>query len=465
MSKIINVIKYEGDNNTFIWKHPCEDFYTSSQLIVHESQEAIFFLNGQALDVFGPEGSPHTLKTQNIPLLTKFVGKFIGEETLFHSEVYFINKTVQMAIKWGTPELVNFIDPVYGVPLKIGASGEMNLEVKDSKKLLLKLVGTTNGIAWGEENNKFTKSLQNSFRALIATSVKTYLATAIRNKGINILEIDEHLEELSGELRKKIISGFEEYGLTIPQFYISTINLPENDLNFKRIRELHTINLQTQMAKAEGIVRTAQAESQAGVVAAERKITMEQQITETEIAKKEAERLLIDAQAKAEAVKYAGYAEAEVMRSKGYTQKDIFQTDIQKTYAESIGKMGGSSGSGVVNDIVGLSVGLAAVGQITPKINGIINGISDEEKTKPSTITCPNCRKEVPLGAKFCMECGKVIELFFDDDTICPNCGKKTKNGKFCMECGKPLKKKCSKCGAELVSEAKFCPECGEKIV
>ena len=40
---IVDIIKYEGDNNTFIWKHPCEDFNTTTQLIVHESQEAVFF--------------------------------------------------------------------------------------------------------------------------------------------------------------------------------------------------------------------------------------------------------------------------------------------------------------------------------------------------------------------------------------------------------------------------------------
>ena len=61
MAAIASVIKYEGDNSTFIWKHPCEDFNTSSQLIVHESQEAILFLNGQALDLFGP--GRHTLET------------------------------------------------------------------------------------------------------------------------------------------------------------------------------------------------------------------------------------------------------------------------------------------------------------------------------------------------------------------------------------------------------------------
>ena len=51
---LAQIIKYEGDNKTFVWKHPIEDFNTSSQLIVHESQEALFFSNGQACDLFGP---------------------------------------------------------------------------------------------------------------------------------------------------------------------------------------------------------------------------------------------------------------------------------------------------------------------------------------------------------------------------------------------------------------------------
>jgi hypothetical protein len=67
-----------------------------------------------------------------------------------------------------------------GIPLEIGASGEMNLAVSDSRKLLLKLVGTMDGIAWGETGKGFTKSLQNVFRPLISTAVKTYLPGAIK---------------------------------------------------------------------------------------------------------------------------------------------------------------------------------------------------------------------------------------------------------------------------------------------
>ncbi|NLC26364.1 MAG: SPFH domain-containing protein, partial [Fastidiosipila sp.] len=100
MARIADVLKYEGDNSTFIWKHPIEDFNTTTQLIVHESQEAIFFLNGQALDLFGP--GRHTLETQNIPLIRKYLNKPTGDETPFHCEVYFINMVQQMAIRWGT---------------------------------------------------------------------------------------------------------------------------------------------------------------------------------------------------------------------------------------------------------------------------------------------------------------------------------------------------------------------------
>lgn len=117
MAQIAEIIKYEGDNGTFIWKHPCEDFNTTTQLIVHESQEAVFFMNGQALDLFG--SGRYTLETQNIPLLRKFANIPTGGQTPFHCEVYFINKTEQMAIKWGTDSKVQYVEPTYKFPLSM----------------------------------------------------------------------------------------------------------------------------------------------------------------------------------------------------------------------------------------------------------------------------------------------------------------------------------------------------------
>ena len=257
---LASIIKYEGDNDTLVWKHPIEDFNWGSQLIVHESQEAIFFRDGQALDLFG--AGRYTLETQQLPLLEKLYKLSTDMEGTFHSEVYFINKVVQTAIKWGTPEKVRFIDPLTGVPLELGASGELNLMVADSRKLLLKLVGTMRGIAWGDGEG-MTKSLQASFRPLIANAVKTNLSAVIKDNAIDILEVDEKLDLISSTLRDKLLPGFEEYGLTIPQLYVTNVVLPENDPNFKRIRELHTITLQTRVYQAEATVKAAQAQSEA----------------------------------------------------------------------------------------------------------------------------------------------------------------------------------------------------------
>lgn len=98
---IQEVIKYEGDNSTLIYKHPAEDFNTLSQLIVHESQEAVFFSDGQALDSF--KAGRYTLETKNIPLISKIRNLVSGGVSPFHVEVYFINLATMMDIAWGTP--------------------------------------------------------------------------------------------------------------------------------------------------------------------------------------------------------------------------------------------------------------------------------------------------------------------------------------------------------------------------
>lgn len=480
------LIKYEGDNSTFIWKYPNEDFNCMTELVVHESQEAIFFANGQAADTF--TAGRYKLDAENIPILTKLLNIVTGV-SVFHCEVYFINKTVQMAVKWGTDSKVRFIEPTLGVPVELGASGEMNLAVSDGRKMLINLVGTMKGIAWGNDGVGFTKSLQASFRPLITTAVKSNLSAAIKQKNIDIVEVDEHLTELSDALKEKIVPGFEEYGLTIPQFYLTTIVLPEEDPNFRRLRELHTITLQKRMAQAEAEVRTTQAESRASymtaeaeaeakIKAAQRGAILEGQTTETEIARREAERKLIQAQAEAQAAQMAGMAEAAVMQAKGYNQKDVLQADVQKAYAEGIGNMGpaisSGGGSSVMGDMLGLGVGMAAMKAMAPQVGEMMNGFNingvnvndgaDTKQTSSDTMECPNCGHILPANAKFCLECGTKIEQLAPNEMICPHCGKKTPKGKFCIECGQPLANRCPNCGAEVPQGGKFCLECGTKL-
>ena len=480
---LASIIKYEGDNETLVWKHPIEDFNYGSQLIVHESQEAIFFRDGQALDLFG--AGRYTLETQQLPLLEKVYKLPTDTEGTFHSEVYFINKAVQMAIKWGTPEKVRFIDPLTGVPLELGASGELNLMVSDSRKLLLKLVGTMKGIAWDDS----AKSLQSSFRPLITTAVKANLSSVIKDNAIDLLEVDEKLELISEHLREKLLPGFEEYGLTIPQFYVTHVVLPEDDPNFKRIRELHTITLQTRTYQAEATVltakaqseaqyRTAQEQSKAAIEAARRGAVLEQQTTETEIARREAERRVIAAQAEAQAQRMAGLTEAEIMAAKGYNQKDVLQAEVQKAYAEGIGNMGpaisaGGGGSGILGDMLGLGVGMAAASAVAPQIGDMMKGFQTPAPAATPAATptggwdCRACGTK-NIQSRFCPDCGaKKPEPKTADTWDCPACGAKGITSKFCPECGaKKLDKDpgwtCPACGKSGIT-SKFCPECGAR--
>lgn len=463
MGQIAELIKYEGDNSTFIWKHPCEDFNSLTQLIVHESQEAIFMMNGQALDLFGP--GRYTLETQNIPKIGGVLKNLVsGSQTPFHCEVYFINKTVQMAIKWGTDSKVRFIEPTMGIPLEIGACGELNLEVADSRKLLVKLVGTTNGIAWGDSGTCFTKSIQNCFRPLISNAVKVNLSGSIKSENIDLFEIDEHLDTLSAKLQAAITPGFEEYGLTIPQFYLTTILLPENDPNFRRLKDLHTVSLQTRMIQADALVRSAQADADATVTAAQRQVMLEQQTTQTEIARREAERQVIAAQAAAQALKMQGFAEAEVMTAKGYNQRDVLAADVQKAYAEGIGNMTINGGGSVAGDVIGLGVGMAAAGAVAPQLGEMFKGMNPSVSTEQPIARCAKCGAALPQNAKFCLECGEKVVVASAETVVCPECGKIVAKGKFCPECGHKFVTVCPKCGASVPAGAKFCLECGEKF-
>lgn len=409
---IADVIKYEGDNKTFIWKYPLEDFNTNTQLIVHESQEAIFFMNGQLLDVFDEAGR-YTLETANIPLVKEFFNKQFNDKTPFHCEVYFINKTEQMAIRWGTSSRIEYMEPTYNFPIQIGASGEMNLRVKDSKKLLVKVIGT--------ENELNQDVIVQMFRAFLMTKFKTYLSTYIRENKINIFQIDEKLGEISDALQKMLVTDFEEYGVSLVHFFVTTIVKPEEDHTYSKFKELYF----RQYADI-----------------AEAKLKQNVDIIEQETEK---QKMILEAEGKATKRQIEGYT---------YQQERGF--DVAQAVASNEGN-GNMSNLGI-----GLGVMTGISGTIGSLVNeSIENSISS---SKEKNIKCPKCGRALSEDAKFCLECGTKIEKINVNEAICPHCGKKTINGKFCMECGQKLQLICPNCKKELQVGTKFCPECGKRL-
>ncbi|MCL2654938.1 MAG: SPFH domain-containing protein [Coriobacteriia bacterium] len=228
MVETAEVIKSEGDNSLLIWKSPVEDFNTGTQLIVHESQEAIFFLNGQALDLFS--AGRHTLTTQNVPLLKKILNKATSDKSPFHCEIYFINKVNLPNVPWGIGD-VEYMDPEFNFPLKIGASGSMVLRVDDSRKLLLKFVGT--------EYQLTVDSFTIKMKDFVKMKAKAYLAKFMPEQHINIFEVDQKLDEIAGGLQGLLQSDFDDYGVDLDTLLVTTIKKPEEDPQYKRFMSLY----------------------------------------------------------------------------------------------------------------------------------------------------------------------------------------------------------------------------------
>ena len=412
MAQIADIIKYEGDNSTFIWKHPSEDFNSLTQLVVHESQEAIFFMNGQALDLFGP--GRYTLETQNIPKIGKLLNRTTGGETPFHCEVYFINKTEQMNIKWGTDSKVQYIEPTYGFPISIGASGEMSLRAEDSRKLLIKLVGTEDFLG--------QQKLISFFRAFLMTRVKTYIAQTMKSNSINIFELDENLTLFSDSIHKLLIPDFEEYGISLERFFVTNVLKPDGDRQYEKFKELH-FRQYADIAEAK----------------------LRQQ-TDVIYAQTEAQKVIIDSQAQATKRAQEGYT---------YQQERGFDVATEVARNEAVGQF------------TNLGVGLGTMAGVGGVVAGTVGGAMNDalNQTNVSNNQCAKCGAPLPQNAKFCLECGeKITPVVPDGMIVCPECGNTVAKGKFCLECGYKFITVCPKCGKEVVPGAKFCLECGEKL-
>lgn len=459
---LASIIKYEGDNETLVWKHPIEDFNFGSQLIVHESQEAIFFRDGQALDLFG--AGRYTLQTQQLPLLEKIYKLPTDTEGTFHSEVYFVNLATQMGIKWGTDSKVRLFDPASGLHIEIGASGEFNIRVTDSRKLLLKVVGTTGGL--GQEQLLGIGNGKGFFRSMVMTQVKSFLAQTIKENSIDILEIDEHLMALSGALRERINAALDEYGLTMPEFYVSRIVTPDDDPNFRRMKEQYAE--QYLLVRQENI-RKAEAEA-----AADRKAVEAQTAARMKIigAQGEAEALKIQKQAEAEAYRMQAEAEAAEMRMKGYTyqQETSRQVGLE---AMKNGLGGGANAAGALGDLAGLGVSLGAMGSVIGMTKDALSPMTQDAAQMGAAVgaavaggwDCPVCGHK-NITTNFCPDCGgKKPEAKTGWD--CAQCGTKNIQSKFCPNCGakKPEESSgwtCPDCGTKDIL-SRFCPNCGAR--
>ena len=224
---IVEVVKYNGKSDVMAWKYPSEELGTWTQIIVNETQEVVFVKEGKVLDILGP--GRHTLSTENIPLLSKIINLPFGGKSPFTAEIWYINKIFALDVKWGTAPAIQLQDPKYKVFVPVTAFGQFGIKVDDSKKFLTKLVGTLPSF----DHDVMVKY----FRGLLVSNAKNVISGYLVNKNISILEINAYISEISEELEKKLKPELEKYGIELVNFYVTSIESPEDDSAVIKLKE------------------------------------------------------------------------------------------------------------------------------------------------------------------------------------------------------------------------------------
>lgn len=394
MSNILETIRFEGDNSNIVHKHSIQDFNSKSQLIVGESQEAIFYKDGQALDLFG--AGRHTLDTNNLPIMKRIFSSIFGGNNPFQCEVFFVNKVSVLDIPWGTDLPITLEDPKYNILVNIKSFGQMGIRVLDSRKFIIKVVG--------QLENYSMESVRLATKGMVKLVIKETIAKAIIESGLSVLELPARLSEISEKIKALLNVHLEQIGLVLENFFVTNISADKDDLDKlrlvkeKRMEALTDIDIES--------IKT---------------IRMSQ-------------------------------ARATARETERYSYQDERKFDILQAAAANEGVSGSIMGAGMglgmgfgVGEEVGKVANQAFQHQnnaICPNCQSPINANSKFCSSCGQALTakksfCINCGAELPLGAQFCSECGtKQIK----QDKTCSSCGTTVNEScKFCPTCGKSL--------------------------
>lgn len=188
------------------------EFRLGSQLVVMESQAAVFFRDGKALDTF--RAGRHTLETANLPLLASLVGMAFGGRSPFRAEVYFVSTKVHTNLKWGTREPVVFRDPELAM-VRLRGFGAFSVRVTDPQVFIGNLVGTQG--VYGQDQ------LEDYFRHFIVTQLNETLGKVAKS----VFDLPALYVEIASAIKANTTNNFKEYGMEMVDFTIDAITAPE----------------------------------------------------------------------------------------------------------------------------------------------------------------------------------------------------------------------------------------------
>ncbi len=254
---ILDLIEYpneaSGDLVHRVPEHGSGEFRLGSQLVVRESQRAVFFRDGKALDVFGP--GRHTISTNNIPLLTGLLGLPFGGDSPFRAEVYFVSMREHLDMKWGSQQPLVYRDSELGM-VRLRAFGTYSMKVSDPQVFVNEVVGTRGSYR--------TSNIEDYLRSIILNEFNDMLGDV----QTSILDIQRMTGELADASRAALSADFNRIGLELVTFQINAITPPEEVQ--KRIDErsgmgaIGDMGAYTQYRTAQAIGDAARAEGGGG---------------------------------------------------------------------------------------------------------------------------------------------------------------------------------------------------------
>ena len=228
---LIDIIKCEMTNGEFCHKFPSNNLNTGSQLIVYPAQTAFFVKGGVVCDEF--TSGTYTIKTDNIPILDKIINLPFGNDTPFQAEVWFVNQISKLDLAWGTPQPIQIEDPKYNIIVPIRAHGQYGIRISQPRLFLESLIGNMH--TFGQEQ------IEHYFKGRIITNLNTILTQQIIEKKVSVLDINTKLVLLSEECNNLLNNQLQKYGISIIDFSIMSITVPQDDESVIKLKNAKDI--------------------------------------------------------------------------------------------------------------------------------------------------------------------------------------------------------------------------------
>lgn len=252
MARVFDVIEYPNEMRDEIVRRFPEtgpgNFRVGSQVIVREAQMAVFFRDGNSLDVFGP--GRHTIVTYNIPLVVDAIGKALfNDKTPFPAEVYFVSMREFVDKKWGTPQPIIVRNPNMGLGVALlQGFGSYSFQIKDPQQFVNQVVGAQGIFRTTDIENRLRSMLLSRLQDLLGETAAVH----------SVPELIALTDELSAGVRAKTVDDFSALGLTLKTFYIE--NLKPSTRSAEELRAMGMLDMQTytQLQAADALRDAAQ---------------------------------------------------------------------------------------------------------------------------------------------------------------------------------------------------------------